>query len=361
MLIFRGCRVPLDEPAWWYDARCQALARALSPLGKLYGAVAEARYRAVTPYRSQLPVICVGNFTAGGTGKTPLALLIAERLQNMGERPVFLTRGYGGSAKGPLWVDAQSHTAAEAGDEPLLLARAAAVMLARDRKAGARAIEMRAHEGCADAPSVILMDDGLQNPGLAKDMTIAVVDSQRGFGNGRVIPAGPLRARLAFQLGLCDAIVLNGAPATVSAGFEKALGSGIAIPLLRAHVAPAGDIAWIRDTLVLAYAGIGNPQRFFDLLAGAKSLVRVVFRDHHTLSEDEATRLLASADQTHSTLVTTEKDWVRLPDQGGALGALKARSRVLPVRTVLDPASDTALTALIRDALAAHRTTASRR
>ena len=185
--------------------------------------------------KSPLPVICIGNFTAGGTGKTPLALLVADRLIQRGFTPVFLTRGYGSRVRGPTLVDPTRHGAADVGDEALLLARAACVMVAPDRTAGARAIV----EQCLDA-SLIIMDDGLQNPSLAKDLRIAVVDGARGFGNGLVIPAGPMRAPLGVQLAHTDIVVVNGRRDDRD-GIARAIAPAFAGPVLSAHQAPAGD------------------------------------------------------------------------------------------------------------------------
>ena len=203
--------MPFDEPGWWYGADDRR-ARWLAPAARLWSRVAIARHARQHPYRSRLPVICIGNFTAGGTGKTPLALHIAALLKNAGENPVLLTRGYGGRLAGPLWVEPGRQDASDVGDEPLLLARTAPVMLARDRRRGALAIEAEENVGGAGPASVIVMDDGLQNPALAKDLAIALVDGMRGVGNGLVMPAGPLRAPLEFQLGLVDAIVVTRRP-----------------------------------------------------------------------------------------------------------------------------------------------------
>jgi len=180
------------------------MATLLQPVAALYGWAATALYWRATPYRSRLPVICVGNFTVGGTGKTPLVLYLCERLKAAGHEPVAFTRGYGGRLSGPYWVNAKSDVARDVGDEALLLAKAVPTLVARDRRAGAQAIETGPH-----SVTVIVMDDGLQNPGLAKDLALAVVDGSVGLGNGRVMPAGPLRAPLAFQLELTDAIVVN--------------------------------------------------------------------------------------------------------------------------------------------------------
>jgi len=191
----------LRTPFWWYRRR-GALASALSPLGAIYGRLAENKVAGVTPYRSRLPVICIGNFTAGGGGKTPTAIAVAELLKAAGERPCFLTRGYGGNSEGPLLV-AEDQTAAEVGDETLLLKAHAPVVVAADRAAGAKLIEG------TDA-TVIVMDDGFQNPGLAKDLSLIVADAATGIGNGLVMPAGPLRAPLEPQLDRADALLGRG-------------------------------------------------------------------------------------------------------------------------------------------------------
>jgi tetraacyldisaccharide 4'-kinase len=291
-----------------------------------------------------LPVICVGNFTAGGTGKTPLALAIAEHLIQRGEQPAFLTRGYGGRSRGPLWVEPERHATRDVGDEPLLLARRAPVMLARDRREGALVIE-----GGERPASVIVMDDGLQNPALHKDLTIALVDADRGVGNGRVIPAGPLRAPLEFQIALADAIVVNGTAAGAVEGAAirrrvvDVLRREFTGPVLQATAAPSGDTGWLAGAKVVAFAGIGNPARFFRLLEtlGAELAAREVFPDHHTFTEADAARLISTARDRAAHLVTTEKDWVRLATGEGRLAELRQAARTLPIRLAM-PAADTA-------------------
>ena len=252
----------LDEPAWWYREPPSGIATVLQPLAALYGWAATARYWRATPYRSRLPVVCVGNFTAGGTGKTPLVIHLCERLKAAGHEPVALTRGYGGRLSGPYWVNAKSDVARDVGDEALLLARAAPTLVARDRRAGAHAIETGPHP-----VTVIVMDDGLQNPGLAKDLTIAVVDGGRGLGNGLVMPAGPLRAPLQFQLELTDAIVVNGAEA--DAPVAEWLRHRFAGSVLRASLAPAESADWLKGARVVAWAGIGAPRALLCHAAGA--------------------------------------------------------------------------------------------
>jgi len=338
--------VHLEEPSWWYggSGRPGLGERLLGPVSEIYGRVVERRFARAVPVTPDIPVVCVGNFTAGGTGKTPLTRFLIGLLADQQVAPVCLTRGYGGSLAGPVWVDRHRHTASEVGDEPLLIARSARVMVARDRKAGMAAISA---DGTATA---VIMDDGLQNAALAKTMSIAVVDAGRGFGNGRVIPAGPLRARLEFQLGLVDCIVVMGAdpPGGPSPVFE-ALKKRFDGPVLRGMVAPAGDVAWAAGADLLAYAGIANPGRFFRLLEsfGPASLTRRAFPDHHAFTEAEAAGLLAEADRTGAELVTTEKDLARLAGTTGSLLKLASRSRVLPITVTFDERDLVRLQALV--------------
>ena len=219
--------MPLETPSWWYR-KTGMVAAALSPLAALYGRVAASRMAKAEAYRSRLPVICIGNFTAGGGGKTPTAIAVATLLKAIGRKPAFLTRGYGGAAKGLVQVS-EGQSAAEVGDEPLLLAAVAPTIVSADRVAGAKAIE-------ATDADVIVMDDGFQNPSLAKDLALIVVDAASGLGNGRVIPAGPLRAPLDVQIARADALAVIGegkkADALIAA-FEAA-----GKPVLRAKIAP---------------------------------------------------------------------------------------------------------------------------
>jgi len=344
--------VPLDEPGWWYARDGHPLAYLLAPLGLVYGALARRRHQTGAAFRSRLPVVCIGNFTAGGTGKTPLTLHLARTLAARGHQPVVLTRGYGGKLSGPYWVDADTDTAEMVGDEALLLAAASRTLLARDRVAGAKAIETGPHPA-----TVVLMDDGMQNPSLEKDLVIAVVDGQRGFGNGRVIPAGPLRAPLPFQMELVDVIVVN-EPAGGDGRVAEALRREFTGPVLRASTAAIGDTAWLREGPLLAWAGIGNPGRFFDLLTGLGGDVRIrrPFPDHHPLSEPEAGELLQAAEASGTRLVTTAKDLARLKGRSGAPRALAEASRVLEVGLTLAASEAERLEEIVLSALAAPRT-----
>jgi tetraacyldisaccharide 4'-kinase len=310
----------LEPPGWWYGtgAADRLKAALLAPAGFLYGVAVKARFARAEPYRSPLPVICIGNFTVGGAGKTPLAIAVARLLEGMGQRPAFLTRGFGGRLTGPHIVDPQRDEAGDVGDEPLLLARAAPTVLARNRPEGARAIE-------ALGATAIVMDDGFQNPSLVKDLALVAVDAGTGIGNGRVFPAGPLRAPLGFQLPRASAIVLIGdgpAPALPDT-----------VPVLRARLTPQGDDAWLREAPLLAYCGIGRPAKFFATLAerGARLAATQAFPDHHMFTEAEAADLLRRAEAEHAVLATTEKDWLRIPAGSGALGDLKRASKCLPV------------------------------
>ena len=320
--------MPLEAPSFWYREG-SVLGTALAPLGRLYGRIVEARAARVAPYRSRLPVICIGNFTVGGAGKTPTAIGVAKLLAAGGARPFILTRGYGGSNKGPLRVS-ESMDAAAVGDEPLLLAQAAPTVVAADRAAGAKAIE-------ATDASVIVMDDGFQNPSLVKDLSLIVIDAAAGIGNGLVMPAGPLRAPLAAQIARADALLVIGA-----GGKAETLAEAFALcrkPVLTARLVPDCDTRWLSVLPVIAFAGIGRPDKAFATIrnAGARVIATHAFGDHHRYTEREARKLLDEAEAKKAMLVTTAKDWVRLPDaEGSALGELKHRSRPLPIALKFD-------------------------
>jgi tetraacyldisaccharide 4'-kinase len=341
--------VRFDEPRWWYHRPPTIGARLLLPFAALYGREAIRRFRRAEHLRFGLPIICVGNFTAGGTGKTPTAIFVAAMLERLGARPAFLSRGYRGREKGPLWVNPESHTAGDVGDEPLLLARTAPTVVSRDRSAGARFIET---SGRCD---ILVMDDGLQNGSIAKDLTIAVVDHGRGLGNSLVIPSGPLRAPLPFQLELVDAIIINRPAGSNGASpfLDAALPLLAAKPVLAASTEALGETRWLTDGPIHAFCGIGAPDRFFDTLShlGADIAARTTFPDHHMLNGNEAVRLLTQAREAGAKLVTTAKDWVRL-GSGGALGELRSQARPLPIRLSLAPEDELRLRDTLRQLLA---------
>jgi tetraacyldisaccharide 4'-kinase len=317
--------VRLEPPAWWYQAEATPVARLLDPIAKLVAAAAERRFARTKPYRSRLPIICVGNLTAGGAGKTPLALCIAELLWAARRKPGFLTRGYGGRIHGPHQVRSDRDTAADVGDEALLLARKACTVVSRDRVAGAKALEDL-------GPDIIVMDDGLQNPGLAKQLAIAVLDPQRLIGNGLVMPAGPLRAGLTEQLRRTHALVLLQGPGDTAPRLPPALQS-FSGPVLSAELSPDKAVAAaLKGRRVLAYAGIGRPSKLFDTLRtlGADLAGTRGFPDHHRYSASDARRLLEEAEAQGAQLVTTEKDFSRLAGSGEP-SDLRAASIALPV------------------------------
>lgn len=337
----------MQAPAFWQRPP-GLLARLLAPAASAYGALAGRRMgRAGVP--APVPVICVGNFTVGGVGKTPAALALADLLAGLGRRPAFLSRGYGGSLAGPLRVDPARHGVDEVGDEPLLLARAAPAIVARDRIAGAAL--------CAEAGAeVIVMDDGLQNPSLRKDLALALVDASAGLGNGYCLPAGPLRAPMPAQWPRVDAVLVVGEGSRAEATAAEAARRGL--PVLRARLVPEGDAASrLAGRRVLAFAGIGRPEKFFATLeaCGAELVRRRSFPDHHAYRETEIAALLAEAERDRLVPVTTEKDWVRM-------GRMPAAAAVatLPVRLAFD--DPVALQALVQGALeaASGRTGAAR-
>jgi tetraacyldisaccharide 4'-kinase len=282
----------MRAPDFWKSRG--VLARLLSPLGALYGASVAWKAKSAQPFDPGIPVICVGNLTAGGSGKTPIAITIADALRQRGHKPFFLTRGYGGSEKGPV-LASRAHSAAVMGDEALLLARSAQTVVARDRAAGARlAVEKGA--------TALVMDDGHQNFSVRKTLSLVVVDAQTGFANGFQIPAGPLRESVQQGLSRADAVILVGDSAPDLQGFNG--------PVLRARL--AADTAAFTDKPVFAFAGIGRPEKFVASLeeGGAHVMGSCFFADHHPYDDAEIDQLKMIAGA--AMLVTTEKDFVRL-------------------------------------------------
>jgi tetraacyldisaccharide 4'-kinase len=282
----------MRAPDFWQQGG--ALAALLSPLGVLHGASVAFKAARARPFDSGLPVVCVGNLTAGGSGKTPIAIAIAGLLRDRGHRPWFLTRGYGGTMRGPA-VASRGHSASVMGDEALVLARTAPTIVARDRAAGARLAREK-------GASILVMDDGHQNFALRKSLSLVVVDAETGFGNGRQIPAGPLREPIDQGLARADAVVLVGEGVPDLKNFRG--------PVLRARLKADGAAFAGKD--VFAFAGIGRPEKFVTSLedSGANITGTCFFDDHHPYAEDEILQLKVVAGD--SALVTTEKDFVRL-------------------------------------------------
>jgi tetraacyldisaccharide 4'-kinase len=299
----------MREPGFWHGP-ASLNSHLLKPLAALYGAVAARRLRR-KGLHAGIPVLCVGNYHVGGAGKTPTVLALAKLLRDLGETPVVLSRGYGGELRGPVRVDPARHAASDVGDEPLMLAGTLPVVVSRKRAEGVPLA--RAH-----GATVILMDDGFQSPAVVKDASLIVIDSERGLGNGQVFPAGPLRAPLRPQLARTDALIIvgNGSAAGGVAAEIAAHGK----PVLRAHLKPGEvQVASLRGKRVLAFAGIGDPTRFFNTLrsSGIEVAAQRAFADHHAYSQAELEGLIAEAKRDGLTLVTTEKDLARLRHGGG--------------------------------------------
>jgi tetraacyldisaccharide 4'-kinase len=290
----------MHEPAFWYRPSSW-MSGLLMPLGAVYGAVATGRLRS-EGFDAGIPVLCVGNYHVGGAGKTPTVLALTQILRDLGETPVVLSRGYGGRLHGPIMVDPGRHAATDVGDEPLMLAGSVPVAVSHDRIAGVALAR-------SQSASVILMDDGFQNPAIAKDASLIVIDGERGLGNACVFPAGPLRAPLRPQLARTDALIVIGDGAIAAQGK----------PVLSAHLTPDdAAVAALAGQRILAFAGIGDPARFFRTLraSGIEVARERAFPDHHPFSQAEIEALIAQAKREGLTPVTTEKDVARLHSRG---------------------------------------------
>lgn len=324
----------MRAPGFWANspARPGWQARLLAPAAALWRLAAAGRAAATRPEPAPVPVICIGNLTAGGAGKTPVVAWLVEQLLQAGQHPHVLSRGHGGRLSGPHRVEPATDTHRDVGDEPLMLAALAPVWIARDRVAGARA-------AVAAGASVIVMDDGFQNPSLHKDLSLVVVDAGQGLGNQRVIPAGPLREPAPAGLARADALVLIGDSAARGRALERwpALAGR---PLHHAALRPRMTGLDLKGEPVVAFAGIGRPEKFFDTLRGigARLVVAEAFPDHHDYAPRVLDRLLRLARGRGAMLVTTEKDAVRLsPD---------IRREVVTLQVILEPAEPQRLAAL---------------
>lgn len=328
---------------WWRKPGLAALG--LSPLAALYGVVSGGRMRAARGFPAPVPVLCIGNFTLGGAGKTPTALALAATAKAMGLKPGFLSRGYGGSLKDAALVDPARHTAEEVGDEPLLLARAALTAVSRRRVEG---VHLLADAGV----DLILMDDGFQSGRILIDYALIVADARRGAGNGLVFPAGPLRAPLSAQLPKASALLVvgEGEAGVALAALMEAQGR----PVFSAALKPVRDVG-LKGARVLAFSGIADPEKFRRTLAevGAEVALRRDFPDHAPLSDAQIIDLLKQAEAGGLMLVTTAKDAVRLAGREGPALQLLEKARVVEVEMALSEPE--APRAIIEAALSAGR------
>jgi tetraacyldisaccharide 4'-kinase len=330
----------LSAPDFWWHRHSLA-GMALAPAGMIYGQIA-GRRMARSGVAVSIPVLCVGNLVVGGAGKTPLALEVARTCRKLGLAPGFLTRGYRGRESGPLIVSLAIHAAHDAGDEALLLAQVAPTVVSADRPSGAKLL-------ASLGVDVVIMDDGFQNPSLRKDLALVVVD-ERGAGNGHVLPAGPLRAPVAQQMRCADALVVLGEG---GGGRIVRVAARAGLPVLHAKTESARRRG-LRRRPYLAFAGIGNPGKFFETLAATGAVVehRMSFPDHHVFTHEECEAILAEAKSRNLVPITTEKDRVRLNRGSDAAERLAAATETLPIHVVFE--EPRRLSVLIEDAVASH-------
>ncbi|MEH6544869.1 MAG: tetraacyldisaccharide 4'-kinase [Sneathiella sp.] len=297
----------MKAPDFWRDdAKAGLMPAFLTPVSWLYRVIDQMNRGFQTTKQVGIPVICVGNVVAGGAGKTPVAIAIAKFFLSRGLKPHFLSRGYGGRLSGPIRVVLDVHTYADVGDEPLLLAETAPVWVSRDRGKGAEAAEIAGAD-------ILIMDDGFQNPGLHKDLSLLVIDGDYGIGNGRLLPAGPLREPIDNALARAQAVVQVGGAANSLA----ALGIKQDLPLFRTHLVPDPKAKVITAERVVAFAGIGRPEKFYDSLrrSGCELIESFSFADHHVYTADELMKMVEAATSQDAALVTTRKDYVRLSSE----------------------------------------------
>ena len=322
----------MKTPRFWYphpsDTTASLISDALLPLSLAFKAGTALRRIYAAPYKSRVPVLCVGNVVAGGAGKTPTALALVRILKDRGQKPVFVTRGHGGHGQ-LTYVDLTHHEAHDVGDEALLLAAAAPTWAGNDRAATIRQAESHG--------TIILMDDGLQNPHVAPTTSILVIDGDSGLGNERIIPAGPLRESFADAQKRVDAIIIIGERDA------QHLAARATVPVFRARFEPVLFPGFPREGRFVAFAGIGQPRKFYKTARdlGLDIADTIDFPDHHLFTEADIDALRLRAEELGARLLTTEKDAVRLPAD------FRAQTLVLPIRLVFDdPRAETEISRL---------------
>lgn len=295
----------MGAPDFWGPGEGGILSWALIPFGKVYGQATKFRLANGSAYKASIPVVCVGNLVAGGAGKTPVVMALLDYFQGQGIDVHVLSRGYGGSLKGPIKVEPDQHRPGEVGDEPLMIARRAPCWVSVDREVGAREIEKAGGQ-------LILMDDGFQNPGLHKDFSFIVINGAYGFGNGRCIPAGPLRELPVDGLPRAQAVIMIGPDKTNAVSQIQQVNPDL--PILNAWIEPGAEGERLRGQKVLAFAGMGHPEKFYKTLKdlGADVIARFSFGDHHDYKASEIERLLKIARVNDAICVTTTKDAIKL-------------------------------------------------
>ena len=344
-------------PKFWYQPTYTVSALTLLPVGWVYGAITGLRMRFASTNRTLAPVVCIGNPTLGGAGKTPVAIAVARLLAGLGRHPGFLSRGYGGNAVRPTFVDRDT-SAETCGDEPVLLAREFPTVVSANRPWGAEVLldgDADARGPKASPVDAIVMDDGFHNASLAKALSFLVIDKSAGLGNGLVFPAGPLRMSLTGNLQRADAVIIaGGRKADLNPDVEAVMArcERRGLPVFRAHVEPDGEmLKSLRGTPLIAFAGIARPEKFFATLRVANLDVVEAhpFPDHHPFSADDAERLVAAAAAADATLITTEKDAVRFARaKVGPLARLRQQTLVLPVTARFPRAEQAALRQMLK-------------
>lgn len=309
------------QPIFW--KRKTPLSAIMLPASLLYSFAGLLRKMITSKYYAKVPVICVGNVTVGGAGKTPVVLALTQLLSAQGFKVAIASRGYKGEITKPTLVDKNRHTVNSVGDEPLMLARIAPTYIAAIRPL---AIQMAEENGA----NIVIMDDGLQNPSIAKTLSILVIDGKYGIGNGFIMPAGPLRESLSSGISKVDAVILVGSDDTNILN-NKAFSRYKPIPVIRARLEPNGNLP-DKTIPYIAFAGIGNPDKFFaTLIENGYNIAKTIsFPDHYNYSDNDINTLIQSAESSGAGLITTEKDEVRLPL------FVRKKVKVLPVRIVWD-------------------------